>query len=155
MNNQIKIRNATSKDLNFIYGGTIDICKIEKQTPEKKSFTIKQLKLAIKNKKIRIAYLSEKPIGFVQFTFSNKSPYGLKYGRWKRKFCWIEWMYVSKGNRLQGIGKLLKKDLEKIVKRKKIKEIMLDVFEINKNAKKFYLKNEFKDIIHIMTTNLK
>jgi GNAT superfamily N-acetyltransferase len=154
MNNQIKIQNATKKDINFIYNGTTDICKIEKQKPEKKAFTIKQLKQAIQTKKVRVAHLNKKPVGFVQFTFSNKSPYGLEYGRWERKFCWIEWMYITKKNRRQGIGILLKKDLEKICKKKKVNEIMLDVFEVNKKAKKFYIKNGFNDVIHIMTTKI-
>ena len=110
---------------------------------------MKEIKDCIKKEQIRVAKINGETIGFIQFSFSKQSPYGLDYGKWKREFCWIENMAVNKKFRKKGIGKKLIQDIEKLCKKRGIKEILLDVFEINKNAREFYAKLGFKNIIHI------
>ena len=57
-------------------------------------------------------------------------------------------------HRGEGIGKLLHKDLAGICKKWKIREIMLDVFERNENARKFYEKEGFEEFVHILIEKL-
>jgi len=143
------IENATETDLLFIINGIKKICKIEKEIPEKDSILIKNTKEAIRNKKIRIAKTNNKTLGFVQFTFSSKEPYGLSYGK-RKEFCWLEWMYILEPYQRRGVGHLLHNDIKRICRKNKIKEIILDVFEINEIAKNFYKKEKFNYFIHIL-----
>jgi len=59
-------------------------------------------------------------------------------------------MYVRKGFRGKGIGKALHEDVVSICKKKGIKEILLDVFQINSLARKFYEKEDFSQFIQIL-----
>lgn len=151
----IKIDYAKKQDILFIIKGIKEICKIEKEKPEKNSFLIKKIKEALEKNQIIIARYKDEPIGFVQFIFSNKEPYGFDYGKHGKEYCWIEWIYVLKKYRNEGIGSGLYKNLAKICKNKNIKEIMLDVFEINKHGQKFYFDKGFKPLINILVEKLK
>jgi len=145
----INLEHASYANINFIIRGIKEICKIEQQEPEKIKILVKNTKRAIKNKRIRIIKKDGMIRGFVQFTFSSKEPYGLDYGKRKR-YCWVEWMYIAKSYRRKGFGRQLHKDLMKICNKNNVKEIMLDVFEVNENARNFYQKEKFKDFIHIL-----
>ena len=143
------IEFATEKDLKLIIKGIKEICNIEKQKPKKEAILINNIKKAIRNKRIIIAKRDNKKIGFIQFTFSNKEPYGLDYGK-RKKYCWIEWMYVVKNCRRKGIGDIMFKNIINICKKNRVNEVMLDVFEVNKNAREFYKKERFDSFINIM-----
>ena len=146
----IQIRFGKKDDINLILNGILEICKIEKQKPETKNKLIQQTKNAIQKKEIRIITLNKEPIGFLQYKFTKKTPYGIDYGNSENKFCWIDWFYITKEHRRKGFGEILIKDLKLLSKKKKIHEIMLDVFNINNQAIKFYKKEVFKDFIQIL-----
>lgn len=146
-----KIRFATKKDIPFIVKGIQEICRIEKENPDKKENIIKITKKALRKKEIKVAVdKNNKPIGFIQFKFTNKTPYGIEYGNYERKYCWIDWMYTSEKYRGKGIGSILHKDILPICKKAKIKEIILDVFQVNPKAKKFYEKEGFREYIYLL-----
>lgn len=146
----IVIENASTEDMEFIVKGMFEICSIERQLSDPRNTLIKQTKKAIKNREILVARDKNRPVGFIQFVFAKKNPYGLEYGDYRRKYCWIEWMYVKRGYRRKGIGKLLHKNVIAVCKKHKVKEIMLDVFDVNKNARKFYEEEKFCNFIHIL-----
>lgn len=146
----VKITFAKTKDIPFILQGTKEICLIEKQESVLDNSQLKIIKTALKKKEIRVASIDRKIVGFIQFKFSKKNPYGIDYGDYERRFCWIEWFYVSKEWRRNGIGKLLHKDILALCKKKNIKEIMLDVFQVNNAAIKFYKKEGFSEFIKIL-----
>jgi GNAT superfamily N-acetyltransferase len=152
---KVIFEKATTKDIPFIIKGINEIYKIEKQPSDKRSVLEKKIKIQIKQKQIIVAKIGEKTIGFLEFLFSKKEPYGINYDDEKEKYCWVNNMYVKKELRGLGIGKLFFKELKKICKDKKIKRIMLDVFEVNENGKKFYKKTGFKQETHIMEEKLK
>ena len=56
-------------------------------------------------------------------------------------------MFVKKGHRKKGIGKLILNSLMEWFSKKNIKDIRLQVYQNNKNAIKLYKKEGFKDYI--------
>jgi GNAT superfamily N-acetyltransferase len=146
----IVIDNASAVDLDFIVKGMFEICNIERQVSDPRNTLIKQAKKAIKGEEILVARDKAKIVGFIQFVFAKKNPYGLDYGNYNKKYCWIEWMYVRRGYRRKGIGKRLQENVIAVCKKHKVKEIMLDVFDVNKNARKFYEEEKFCNFIHIL-----
>jgi ribosomal protein S18 acetylase RimI-like enzyme len=62
----------------------------------------------------------------------------------KAKFLFVLDFVVSKKYRGHGVGTLLMKETEKILKKRKISMIMLEVHVKNKNAQGFYNKLGFK-----------
>ncbi|NCN86688.1 GNAT family N-acetyltransferase [archaeon] len=151
----IIIEKATLKDIDFIIEGIKEICKIEKEPVDKKSELKKVITREIKEKEVFMAKLDGQVMGFLEVLFSKKEPYGINYGDEKKQYCWVNNMYVIKKFRKKGIGKLLFKKLEEICKKRKIDKIMLDVFEVNFKAHKFYDKIGFESKIHIMEKELK
>ncbi|MBW3003401.1 GNAT family N-acetyltransferase [Candidatus Woesearchaeota archaeon] len=146
----INVAFAKVKDVPFILRGTKEICTIEKQKPELENKQLKLIRSAIQNKEIRVASADGKAVGFVQFKFTKKNPYGINYGNYERKFCWIEWMYVLNEWRRKGIATLLHKDVISLCKKNNVKEIMLDVFQVNSVARKFYRREGFSEFIRIL-----
>jgi len=146
---KVVLEKATAEELPFIIKGVKEICKIEKQKSEDSALLRKTIRKAIEEKKIIVAKVDDSLVGFLQFAFSNKEPYGLDYGK-RRKFCWIEWMYVARPFRKKEIGHSMHKELIKLCKAKGIKEIMVDVFEVNKKARAFYEREAFSNFIHIL-----
>jgi GNAT superfamily N-acetyltransferase len=102
-----------------------------------------------------VAVEGGKPVGFSCFKIGDMTPFGLDYGRWSGRYCWISWVYVVKGYRNQGVGSLLYEDIARICKRKKIKEIMLDIFTVNKKSASFHRRMGFKPFLSIFTRNVK
>lgn len=145
-----EIRYAEKGDINFILQGIREICRIERQKPDSKAKLVNQIKKVIRKKEIRIIAQDKEAIGFIQFTFTKKSPYGIEYGNYERRFCWIDWMYVAKKFRNKGIGRALHKEVASACKKQGISEIMLDVFHINNSAMEFYKKEGFLEFIHIL-----
>jgi len=152
----IKIENAKTKHVNFILKGIEEIFKIEKATLtrnqriELKKFIIKDLK----KREIKIAVKNDELVGFIWFKFSDKTPFGVNYGKWDEKYCWINWAYVTKKFRNQRIGSTLYKEIEKICKKKGIKTIMLDIFKVSKLSEKVHKKLGFKELLSIYTKNI-
>ena len=145
-----EIRYASKEDLDLIIKGILEICNLEKEKPDTKKQILRKTLKAIKNKEIITIYTNNKPVAFIQFKFTKKTPYGINYSDNKNKLCWIDWIYVLKGYRKKGLGNRLLKDLEYICKQNKTKEIMLDVFKINKSATKFYEHKKYSEYIKIL-----
>ncbi len=149
----LKIRDAKLHDTEFILSGIRDIFRIEKCVfsdriyREKKRLT----KNAIKNKQVRVVIEEDKPVGFSWFKIGDLTPFGLDYGKWSEKYCWISFVYVLESYTNQGIGSLLYEDIMSICKRKKVKQIMLDVFTVNKKSARFHERIGFKPLLSIFT----
>jgi len=149
----IKIENAKKEHVNFILKGIEEIFEIEKATLTKKQKIElkKSIIKDIKRREIKIAIKENKPVGFIWFKFSDKTPFGVNYGKWDEKYCWINWTYVTKKFRNKGIGSALYKEIEKICKEKGIKTIMFDIFKVNKLSQKVHKKLGFKELLSIYT----
>lgn len=152
----IKIRDARLQDTGFILSGIRDIFRMEKCIFNKKVYTEKKklARSAIKDKRMRIAVKDTIPVGFLWFGISDITPFGLDYGKWSGKYCWISFVYVVEEYRSQGIGSLLYEDITRICRRKKIEEITLDVFTINKKSEKFHKKIGFRPMLSLYSKKL-
>jgi GNAT superfamily N-acetyltransferase len=152
----LTIRNAKLQDTEFILSGIRDILRIEKCVfsdrvyRERKKLT----KDAIKNKQVRVAIKENKPIGFSWFKISDLTPFGLDYGKWSEKYCWISFVHILKDYRNQGIGSLLYDDIMRICRRKRIKQIMLDIFTVNKKSARFHKRRGFKPFLLIYSKRI-
>jgi GNAT superfamily N-acetyltransferase len=147
----VKIKDAELQDTEFILSGIKDILAIEKCVFDDRVYRERKklTRDAIKNKQVRIAIKKGKAVGFSWFKTGVLTPFGVGYGKWGRKYCWISFVYVSKESRGQGVGSLLYEDIMKICRRKKIKEMMLDVFTVNKKSAQFHKKKGFKPFLSI------
>jgi ribosomal protein S18 acetylase RimI-like enzyme len=144
------IRNAKLQDIGFVLSGIREIFRIENDIfvySEKK----KLARNAIRDKHVRVVIKGGKPIGFSWFRISDSTPFGLDYGKWSEKYCWISFVYVLKNYRNQGIGSLLYDDVMRICRRKKVKQIMLDVFTVNKKSARFHESIGFRPLLSIFT----
>jgi len=152
---KVSINYATINDLDFIINGIREINKIEKEKISDFNFLKREVSKLISKKEILCIKLDNKLIGFLEFLISRKTPYGLNYGNEDKKFCWVNNMFIQKNYRSKGYGKFLFRKLYSICKRRNIHRILLDVFEVNENAKPFYQKEGFQNKIHIMEKKLK
>lgn len=99
--------------------------------------------LKSKNSLVLIAELNKKPIG-CGFAEIRKN-----HGSWS-KFShkgYIGLMFVREDYRGKGVGSLILKELLKWLRKMKIKDIRLQVYQNNAIAKNTYLKAGFKDYI--------
>ena len=64
-------------------------------------------------------------------------------------------MYISKEFRRSGIGNALRNEIRRICKKHRISEILLDVFQVNESARKFYSKEGFSEFIHILKEKIR
>ncbi len=151
----LKIRYAIKADIPFILQGIREVCRIEMEKPDKKAKLIRLINKAMKKKEIRVVTQDGKTAGFVQYQFTRKSPYGIEYGNYGKRFCWIDWMYISKEFRRSGIGNALRNEIRRICKKHRISEILLDVFQVNESARKFYSKEGFSEFIHILKEKIR
>ncbi|MBS3084182.1 GNAT family N-acetyltransferase [Candidatus Pacearchaeota archaeon] len=146
---------ATKENLNFIISGISEICQLEKEPIGPIKLLSKSIINAIKRKEIIISIKNNMPIGFIWGTFTKKVPYGINFGNEKETFCWVSWTYVIKSERNKGIGSFLYNELEKECKKRKVKQIKLDIFTINKNSKIFHLKLGYKPQLTIYRKHIK
>jgi GNAT superfamily N-acetyltransferase len=105
-------------------------------------------------------------LGYIQFAFTGQFPYGVTYGKWKNKYCWVDNVYVHPGNcrgnkrltleehRGKGISKLLYKFLEKHCLENNVKEIMLDVYVVNQSSKIVHEKLGFVPLTIVYSKNV-
>jgi GNAT superfamily N-acetyltransferase len=106
-------------------------------------------------KEIIILQKNNQPIAFIWGTFTKKVPYGINFGNEKATFCWVSWTYVIKSERNKRIGSFLYQQLEKECLKRKVKQIRLDVFTVNKNSEKFHKTLGFKPQLTIYKKQVK
>ncbi len=151
---EISFRFASEKDFDFIWKGRMDIYSIEEFALPDAENEKARIHSNIKNRQIRIALVGEKPSGFLEFTVSNATPFGVSYGKFDRTYAYVDYVYVHPDFRNRKIGTNLYNDLAKHCKEKGINEMICDVFEINKGSKKFHKGLGFKPIVGIYSKKL-
>jgi len=138
----MKIRKARKEDLNqyleLVRKSNNEYSKI---IGEKIKFTDKQIKkdftefIESKNKIILIVEENKHIIGYLVASFFTSS---------YQKIAHIDFLFLSKDYRGNGIAKSLIREFIRILKNKKIKKIRLGVNIKNKPAIKFYKKLNFE-----------
>ncbi len=155
---KLRFRYAKPSDLDFVVRGMNEVeFVIEKVKPTKKKAVErrKQAATAIKNRKITIAEdEAGERVGFAWLETSGKTPFGVNYGKWNNEYAWVSWSFVGARWRGKGVGRALYAALEKIARKRGIREIMLDVFEVNTKSKKFHAKLGFKPLLTIYSKKL-
>lgn len=86
--------------------------------------------------KCYIAYLNNKPVGYVALAIKN-------FGYRKSKYVEIENIGVEPEFRSQGIGKIMIEESVKWAKKQKATKLFVSAYWDNKQAIKFYKKNGF------------
>ena len=150
-----QIVNAEKGDLDFIIHGLKEIDKIEGGEINNLKSLRKKIVKSINKKQIICMKYQDNTIGFLEFLFSKKQPFGINYEDEKTKFCWANNMFIDEKFRRNGIGSKLFKRMEEICKEKQVKKILFDVFEINRDSKAFCEKEGFRTKINIMEKKLK
>jgi len=162
----MEIRKANKKDfgklLELIIQNTKYNIKLDKMTlkPQKlnwesleeiKKTESEELKKDFRNskKKIFVAVLEEKIIGFIKISFLGKNPYI------KTKRGEIDELFVLEDYRKKGIGKALIKKGFFLFKSKEIKLISISVISNNIPTLKIYEKLGFKESVKRMNLKLK
>lgn len=148
----VKLRYATQDDFDFIVQGLKETHIIEKWPEENLVPTQekKEAKVAIQNKWIRIAQDSGKSVGFLWFDPAFRAMH-----LDRDDYLWLHLIFIAKEWRNKGVGKILIKDLEKIAKKHKRKELMFDVFEVNTNSASFFKKLGVKPVYTIYSKSIK
>lgn len=142
----MKLRYARDSDFNFLIEGLEKNRALEnrpKQQLKAKPSDKRQLKQAIKNKNIRVLAENGEPIAFLYFRPNFEVMYIA------RKAFWVDLIYVEKGHRRRGLGKLLYEDAVKIARKRGFKKIVVDVFEANRDSGKFHKALGFEPIYTI------
>ena len=152
---EVLIRNAELDDLGFILAGVVETANIERASIEDKRAERKRIRKAMAEKRIRIADANSRPVGFIWFVRSHKSPYGVDYEGFGENYYWVEWVFVKNGHRGRGIGTALYKDLFAIAKRHGVKKVLGDIFRVNKRSAKFHQKLGFMPMLTIYYRPLK
>jgi GNAT superfamily N-acetyltransferase len=139
----MKLRYANEEDYDFLVKGIKETHIIEKWP--KRNLVPKQEKqnamTAIKKKWIRIAEESGNPIGFIWFEPDFRAMH-----LDRKDYLWLHLIFIIREWRGKGISKLLIQDLEKIAKNFGRKELIFDIFEINKSSINFFKKLGSKPI---------
>ena len=108
----ITFRKATVEDYSFMNDGVWDVYRVEKhdlslfsekEETEKIMSAIEKQRVFIaeeNNGKKYIAHLIIYAVrlGYLQYVFADQTPYGVTYGEWFNKFCWVDFVYVHPGN---------------------------------------------------------
>ena len=159
--NSIWIRKARVEDVNQIVGLVLNLYKIHSRLEEAykiKSDTVclshikKDLRKYFKKPKTRTILVcgnDEKIIGFADFWIERRNCYIYD------KAIWIYEIHVDKNYRGKGAATRLIKEIAKIAKRKRIKEIDLTCVPKNKESSKFWRRLKAKTISVNAVINIK
>jgi GNAT superfamily N-acetyltransferase len=131
------IRVATENDYHVIYQGRMEIRAIE-QYDQDGPIQKEEVMNAIQKQRIWMAYVEEKPAGYIWMVRSVKCPFGVDYADQEDEFIFIDFVWVAKEWRNRGIGKCLYQFAEKYAKDNGLKEIVLDVMTKNVNSHEFH-----------------
>ncbi|MFH0713382.1 MAG: GNAT family N-acetyltransferase, partial [Candidatus Micrarchaeota archaeon] len=108
-----------------------------------------------KEKRVRLAFSNGIPVGFIWFTVSDQTPFGVDYGDFGSRFAWVVYTYVLPECRKKGVATALYRDLAEWGKTNNVSEILCDVYEINSDSIKFHEKLGFKAFTRIYSKKLK
>lgn len=142
-------RFASEPDFDFIWAGRVEIANIEKFViPDVEKDKLRVLS-AIKDKRIRLALVENAPVGFIWFTVSEATPFGVSYGPFDRKYAYVDYVFVHSDFRKHKVGTSLYQELGEYCRNNGISELICDVFEINKSSKKFHKSLGFKPFVSL------
>lgn len=156
---KLRFRTAKPSDLDFVARGMNEVeFVIEKRKPTKKKIAERrrEARKAINKKRVVIAENeSGEAAGFVSFEFSWEPPFGVDYGKWYNEYAWVSWSFVEKRFRGKGAGRALYAQVEKLCRKRGVKEVLLDVFEVNAASKKFHRKLGFAPLLSIYSKKIR
>lgn len=147
-NLKIRIRNARPEDLGFLIEGLEKNRKIEKRTSKEIKATRSdrsEFRTAIRKRNVRVVDIDGRPVAFLYFRTDFKVMYI------RPRFFWVDLVYVDERHRGKGYGKLLYEDAGRIAKKRKLKTIVIDIFESNENSRSFHANLGFRPIYTIFS----
>ena len=156
---QIIYRFATILDTVVIMKGLLEILFIEEHkksfSPEKKQEQLEIINIALNTKSIIVAENAQQEvIGFIWFTITNKSFYGLNYGSLEEPYMFISYIWVLESARCKGIARKLYETILTNAKKNNIKKVWLDIYRHNTKSIDFHEKLGFKPEILLFSKNL-
>ncbi|MFA6530600.1 MAG: GNAT family N-acetyltransferase [Candidatus Micrarchaeia archaeon] len=150
----LSFRFASEQDFDFIWTGRVEIADVEKFVIPDIEEDKLRVHSAIKDKKIRLALIENKPVGFIWFTISNATPFGVSYGPFDRKYAYVDYVFVHPDFRKLKIGTSLYQDLGEYCKKTGVNELICDVVETNANSKTFHKTLGFKPFVSLYSKKL-
>ena len=157
----IEYRFATINDRNTIMFGIIDIMEIEDgtrkfETDEIEKEEWKSIDFGIANNNIYVVENknTSELIGFIWFTISKKCFFGVDYTPFANNYLWISQVWTKKEYRNNGICSGLYNKLIDHCKSNNIKEIWLDVHNINEKSMKFHKNRGFEPKITLLNLSI-
>ncbi|VVC71616.1 Acetyltransferase (GNAT) family protein [uncultured archaeon] len=145
----MKIRYAGDADFDFVLSGRKEIARAEGFRIPDLAREKKRVNEAISGKRVRVAVEDGKAAGFLWFAVSEETPFGIDYGEFGMKYCWVDYVFTAPGKRGRGVGTALYEDVTEIARKKGAKKIMCDVFTVNKASAAFHSRIGFKPLLGI------
>lgn len=150
----LSFRIAGERDFDFVWEGRLDIAKADEYTIPDVEKDKAWVLSAIREGKVLLAMIGVKPAAFAWFSISDKTPFGLSYGPFGRRYAFVDFVYVHPNFRRLGVGSRLYDELGRRCKKEGINEIILDVLEINENSKEFHRKAGFRPFVTLYSRKL-
>ncbi len=142
----MRLRYARPTELGFLIEGLEKNRRIERR-PRKEIKATRgdwtEFRTAIRKRNVRVVEIDGQPVAFLYFRTDFKVMYI------RPQFFWVDLVYVDERHRGKGYGKLLYEDAGRIAKKRKLKTIVIDVFESNENSRSFHEKLGFRPLYTI------
>ena len=157
-------RIATIVDIDIIMKGILEILFLEENktyffSEDKKQEQLNLIYDAINNKTIIVAEKNNsnnnnEVIGFIWFNITNKSFYGLDYGKLESNYMFISYVWVIETSRDKGIATQLYDKVINYAKENNIKKIWLDIYMCNVKSINFHNKLGFQPQITLYSKDI-
>ena len=160
-------RIATIVDIDIIMKGILEILFLEENktyffSEDKKQEQLNLIYDAINNKTIIVAEKhnsnsnsnNNEVIGFIWFNITNKSFYGLDYGKLESNYMFISYVWVIETSRDKGIATQLYDKVITYAKENNIKKIWLDIYMCNEKSINFHNKLGFQPQITLYSKDI-
>ena len=145
---ELTFRLATVEDFEFVYSGRQQIADADSFVIPNPQGDKQRVLQAIQNKKVNLALLEEKPVGFVWFVVDNRLPFGVDFGpKTTGNYCYVSYIFVCKEQRGKGIGSALYTFVEEYCRKNKIGEIIIDIDTPNLKSQEFHKKMGFTPFV--------
>lgn len=145
----MEIRDAGKGDFDFILFGKTEVARMEGFEIPDMAHERRRVRKAIAEKRVRVAVDEGRPAGFIWFIESEEHPFGVDYGKFGMRYCWIDYVFVSEERRGKGIGTALYDDLARIARKRGVEKLMCDVFTVNKASADFHSRAGFEPLLTI------